>query len=106
MTSAVAREVGFMPAQLKMWFRREYFIIIEAMKVVQASVEPMSKAEIKWSPVEQRVSVSVREVELISVRARVAPSWESLTLVARPIPEPAPVMRMTLFSKDLVIVRF
>jgi hypothetical protein len=29
-----------------------------------------------------------------------------LTLVARPIPEPAPVMRMTLFSKDLVIVRF
>lgn len=33
-----------------------------------------------------------------------APSWESLMAVARPIPEPAPVQMMTLLSNCLVIL--
>jgi len=43
-------------------------------------------------------------VGLISVKARMAPSWDNLMAVARPIPEPAPVQRMILFSKRLLIV--
>lgn len=46
----------------------------------------------------------MREAGLISVRARVAPSSESLMLVARPIPEPAPVQRITWFANGLAIV--
>lgn len=65
----------------------------------------MSNAEVKWSPFSQSESVEEREETLMSVRARVAPSWESLMLVARPIPEPAPVQRMTLFSNGLFISR-
>ena len=101
----VEREVGFTPAQLKMWLILLYFLIMEATTALEAFVEPISKAEMKWSPSSQRDSVSEREEGLMSVRARVAPSWESLMAVARPIPEPAPVQRMILFSNCLAIVR-
>jgi hypothetical protein len=94
-----------MPAQLKTWFSLPYFWIMEAMKALHASLEPISKAEVKCSPASQRESVSEREEVLMSVRARVAPSWESLMLVARPIPEPAPVQRITVFTNCLAILK-
>lgn len=103
---AVDREVGFIPAQLKMWLILPYFLMMASMKLLQASVEPISKGEMKWSPWSQSESVSESEEPLMSVRARIAPSWESLMLVARPIPEPAPVHRMTLFSNVLAILRY
>jgi hypothetical protein len=78
-TSTVGVEVGFTPAQLKMWFMVLYFSMTEAMKVLQEETEETSKAE----------------VGLMSLRARVAPRWESLMAVARPMPEPAPVTMMT-----------
>ena len=102
---AVDMEVGFMPAQLNIWLILPCFLMMASMKSLQASVEPISKEEIKWSPWAQSESVLESEEPLMSVRARVAPSWESLMLVARPIPEPAPVHRMTLFSNVLDILR-
>jgi hypothetical protein len=82
-----------------------YFSIMVVMNILQSGLEPMSKAEVKWSPGEQRVRVEEREGPLMSVRARVAPSWEILMLVARPIPEPAPVMRTTLPVNGLAIAK-
>lgn len=102
---SVGKEVGFIPAQLRMWFILVSFLMMVAMKALQSGVEPMSKAEVRWSPGEQRARVEEREGPLMSVRARVAPSWESLMLVARPIPEPAPVMRTTLPVKGLDIAK-
>lgn len=95
-----------MPAQLKIWLILPYFRRMASMKLLQASVEPISKGEMKWSPWSQSESVSESDELLMSVRARVAPSWESLMLVARPIPEPAPVHRMTLFLNFLAILRY
>jgi len=42
----VERDVGLMPAQLKMWFSRLYLLMMERTKVLQESVEPISKAEL------------------------------------------------------------
>lgn len=67
--------------------------------------DPMSKAEVECELGEvQRDWVSRREVGFMSVSARRAPREESLMLVARPMPPPAPVMRMTLFSKGYAIM--
>jgi hypothetical protein len=99
-TSTVGVEVGFTPAQLKMWFMVLYFSITEVMKVLQEETEDTSKVEVKCEPVWQRVSVWEREVGLMSLRARVAPRWESLMAVARPMPEPAPVTIMTWLEKE------
>jgi hypothetical protein len=99
-TSTVGVEVGFTPAQLKMWFMALYFSMTEVMKVLQEETEDTSKAEVKCEPDWQRVSVWEREVGLMSLRARVAPRWESLMAVARPMPEPAPVTMMTWLEKE------
>lgn len=79
MISAVDSAVGFTPAQLKMWSRWVYFSIMEVMKLLQESVELMLNAVVRWLPGLQKVRVEAREVGLRSVRARVAPRWESFT---------------------------
>ena len=42
----VDKEVGFMPAQLKMWVNLLYLLMMEATKVLQESLKPISKAEL------------------------------------------------------------
>lgn len=69
----------------------------------QPLVEATSKASVRWISGVGRHSeaVSVRGARLMSESASVAPRRESLMDVARPIPLPAPVMRITLFSNGL-----
>ena len=74
--------------------------MIAEMNKLHASLEPTSKADVKWSRLVQRSRVSLSDAELMSVKANIAPNWASLILVPRPIPLPAPVIRMTLSSKD------
>jgi len=93
-------EVGFTPAQLKMWFMVLYFSMMDVMKALQEETEETSKAEVRCGPGWQRLSVWEREVGLMSLRARDAPRWESLMAVARPMPEPAPVTMMTWLEKE------
>lgn len=88
--------MGLTPAQLKMWSIWPYLFMTSDTKEFTASVEPTSKAAVKWLPGVQSVSVSAMVVELMSERARVAPWPASLMLVPRPMPLPAPVTRMTL----------
>lgn len=65
-------------------------------KPLQDSLDATLKAEVKQSASPHSETVSVSEVSLMSVRAKVAPSWDSLIDVARPMPDPEPVMRMIL----------
>ena len=44
---AVDKEVGFTPAQLKTWSNLLYLSMMDVTKVLQESVEPISKAEVK-----------------------------------------------------------
>lgn len=66
-------------------------------------MEDTSNAAVRCScfeEVEQRVWVSVRDEGFTSCNAQVPPREESFIAVARPIPDPAPVRRMILFSKE------
>lgn len=66
----------------------------------------MSNAEVRWvAGLEHRVAVELSEGLFMSVKARVAPRVDSLMLVARPIPLPAPVIKMTLFWNEAAICR-
>ena len=108
--SAVGSTVGFIPAQLKTWFIWLNFSTIWVMKSLQAEEELMSNAEVMWCWVfgdgrVQRESVSRSPALLMSVRQRVAPSWESAMAVPRPMPLAAPVMRIILFWKGIDILR-
>lgn len=90
-----------MPAQLKMWSMRPYLLIMESMKELTEAVEETSNAEVRWTFWGvQRACVLTREWMLMSCRQSVPPREDSLMAVARPIPDPAPVMRMILFSKE------
>ena len=77
------------------------------MKVSTAAVSLTSTSCVEWGwpdSVEHFAAVSVTDARLISDRASDAPRFASLMLVARPIPLPAPVMRMTRFEKRVVSV--
>ncbi len=65
-------------------------------KVLHSEADTTENVEVICSEeLVQRASVETREVGEISVRAREAPRVERRTEVARPMPEPAPVIRMT-----------
>jgi len=49
-TSTVGMEVGFTPAQLKMWFMVLYFSMMDVMKALQEETEETSKAEVRCGP--------------------------------------------------------
>ena len=72
--------------------------------MLQASVDPTSKAEVRWSAFSHSARVSERKGELMSESANVAPSWESLMLVPRPMPLAAPVTMMILLVNGLDIL--
>ena len=72
----------------------------EETKSLTASVDPMSKAEVRWSRRVIRVSVSAMVAAFMSQRARVAPKLASFMAVPRPMPLPAPVIRITLSLND------
>ena len=105
--SSVFKVVGLIPAQLNMWSILPYFAITSSTKRFTESVEDTSNAEVRCScfeEVKQRVWVSVKEEGFTSCNAQVPPREESFIAVARPIPDPAPVRRMILFSKEGAMV--
>lgn len=104
---SVGMEVGFMPAQLKTWSMRPYFFITSATKAFTLVVEETSNADVICScfkDTEQSDWVSASEDGLMSCSAHVPPREESFIAVPRPMPLPAPVIRMILFSKEGGIV--
>lgn len=103
--STVEMLTGFRPAQLKMWCILPWVEMMEAMKELHEDVEAMSNEVVVCEPEAHNERVSWREVELMSVNARVAPCLESLIEVARPMPLPAPVIMITLPSKGLDILK-
>lgn len=106
--SSVFKLVGFIPAQLNTQSILPYLAMTSSMNLFTLSVTETSKADVKCSwaeEVAQRDWVSVREEGLTSCKAHVPPSDDSLIAVARPMPLPAPVMRIILFWKDGAMVK-
>lgn len=101
---AVGVEVGFRPAQLKIWSILEWSLRTVVMKSLHAEAEETSKESRVWEPGTHKESVSSRDGGLMSARASAAPWWESLMAVARPMPDPAPVTIITLPSNGLDIL--
>jgi hypothetical protein len=100
---SVGMKVGLIPAQLNTWSIFPYFPTTSSTKPFTLSVAETSNADVRcsWLCVEEhRDWVSAREDGLTSCSAHVPPREESLMAVARPIPEPAPVMSIILFVND------